>query len=300
MNNIYKVFLAWLLMTLLPVMITFGQEVVDEDAEPEIITEGYEFTEGPLWHESSYLLFSDIPANTVYKWTPGEGAEMYLKPSGHSNGLAYDREGNLLLAQHDGLVSRLSSSKNLTVVVDNYNGKRLNSPNDLAIKSDGSIYFTDPPFGVSDEDKELDFSGVYRYSEDNGLQLLIDDFDLPNGIVFSPDESRLYVNDSQHGHIRVFDVKEDGSLANGKIFAEMQSDAEGAADGMKVDTEGNLYSTGPGGLWIFSPEGELLRQVETPDRVTNLAWGGSDGSNLYLTAPNAVYKLETNKKGMQR
>ncbi len=300
MNNIYKVFLAWLLMTLLPVMITFGQEVVDEDAEPEIITEGYEFTEGPLWHESGYLLFSDIPANTVYKWTPGEGAEMYLKPSGHSNGLAYDREGNLLLAQHDGLVSRLSSSKNLTVVVDNYNGKRLNSPNDLAIKSDGSIYFTDPPFGVSDEDKELDFSGVYRYSEDNGLQLLIDDFDLPNGIVFSPDESRLYVNDSQHGHIRVFDVKEDGSLANGKIFAEMQSDAEGAADGMKVDTEGNLYSTGPGGLWIFSPEGELLRQVETPDRVTNLAWGGSDGSNLYLTAPNAVYKLETNKKGMQR
>lgn len=300
MNNIYKVFFAWLLMTLLPVMITFGQEVVDEDADPEIITEGYEFTEGPLWHESGYLLFSDIPANTVYKWTPGEGAEMYLKPSGHSNGLAYDREGNLLLAQHDGLVSRLSKSKKLTVVVDNYNGKRLNSPNDLAIKSDGSIYFTDPPFGVSDEDKELDFSGVYRYSEDNGLQLLIDDFDLPNGIVFSPDESRLYVNDSQHGHIRVFDVKEDGSLANGKIFAEMQSDAEGAADGMKVDTEGNLYSTGPGGLWIFSPEGELLRQVETPDRVTNLAWGGSDGANLYLTAPNAVYKLETNKKGMRR
>lgn len=300
MNNIYKVFFAWLLMTLLPVMITFGQEVVDEDADPEIITEGYEFTEGPLWHESGYLLFSDIPANTVYKWTPGEGAEMYLKPSGHSNGLAYDREGNLLLAQHDGLVSRLSNSKKLTVVVDNYNGKRLNSPNDLAIKSDGSIYFTDPPFGVSDEDKELDFSGVYRYSEDNGLQLLIDDFDLPNGIVFSPDESRLYVNDSQHGHIRVFDVKEDGSLANGKIFAEMQSDAEGAADGMKVDTEGNLYSTGPGGLWIFSPEGELLRQVETPDRVTNLAWGGSDGANLYLTASNAVYKLETNKKGMRR
>mgnify|MGYP002760937316 FL=1 len=240
MNNIYKVFFAWLLMTLLPVMITFGQEVVDEDADPEIITEGYEFTEGPLWHESGYLLFSDIPANTVYKWTPGEGAEMYLKPSGHSNGLAYDREGNLLLAQHDGLVSRLSNSKKLTVVVDNYNGKRLNSPNDLAIKSDGSIYFTDPPFGVSDEDKELDFSGVYRYSEENGLQLLIDDFDLPNGIVFSPDESRIYVNDSRHNHIRVFEVHEDGSLANGRIFAEMESDAEGAADGMKVDTDCNL------------------------------------------------------------
>ena len=300
MNKISKFFIPWLLMTLLPVMITFGQEVVDENAEPEIITEGYEFTEGPLWHESGYLLFSDIPANTVYKWTPGEGAEMYLKPSGHSNGLAYDREGNLLLAQHDGLVSRLSNSKNLTVVVDNYQGKRLNSPNDLAIKSDGSIYFTDPPFGVSDKDKELDFSGVYRYSEDNGLQLLIDDFDLPNGIVFSPDESRLYVNDSQHDHIRVFDLKEDGSLANGKIFAEMESDAEGAADGMKVDTEGNLYSTGPGGLWIFSPEGKLLQQIETPKRITNVAWGGSNFSFLFLTAPNVVYQLETNKKGMRK
>jgi len=149
MKYMYKAFLASLMMIVLPVMITFGQQIVDENAEPEIITDGYEFTEGPLWHDSGYLLFSDIPANTVYKWTPDEGAVMYLKPSGHSNGLAFDQEGNLLLAQHDGLVSRLSKDKKLTVVTDNYDGKRLNSPNDLAIKSDGSIYFTDPPFGVS-------------------------------------------------------------------------------------------------------------------------------------------------------
>ncbi|MDZ7658738.1 SMP-30/gluconolactonase/LRE family protein [Fodinibius sp.] len=298
MGKISKALLASLLMIVLPVMITFGQQIVDEDAEPEKITDGYEFTEGPLWHDSGYLLFSDIPANTVYKWAPGEGAVIYLKPSGHSNGLAFDQEGNLLLAQHDGLVSRLSEDKKLTVVADHYNGKRLNSPNDLTIKSDGSIYFTDPPFGVSDEEKELDFSGVYRYSEENGLQLLIDDFDLPNGIVFSPDESRLYVNDTRHNHIRVFDVNEDGSLGSGRIFAEMESDAEGAADGMKVDTEGNIYSTGPGGLWIFSPEGKLLQQVKTPARITNLAWGGSEGTTLFLTAPNAVYKLETSKTGM--
>lgn len=298
MKKIVKAFLASLILIVLPVMTAFGQQIVDEDAEPEIITEGYQFTEGPLWHASGYLLFSDIPANSVYKWMPGEGAEIFLKPSGHSNGLAYDQGGNLLLAQHDGHVSRLSNDKKLTVVVDNYKGKRLNSPNDLAIKSDGSIYFTDPPFGVSDEDRELGFSGVYRYSEENGLQLLIDDFDLPNGIVFSPDESRIYVNDSRHNHIRVFEVHEDGSLANGRIFAEMQSDDEGAADGMKVDTEGNVYSTGPGGLWIFSAEGKLLQQIETPTRITNVAWGGSNFSSLFLTAPNAVYKLETNTTGM--
>jgi gluconolactonase len=299
MKKLSKAILALLMMIVLPVMITYGQQIINEDAEPKIITDGYEFTEGPLWHDSGYLLFSDIPANTIYKWTPAEGAVIYLKPSGHSNGLTFDGDGNLLLAQHDGLVSRLTKDKDLTVVADSYNGKRLNSPNDLTVKSDGSIYFTDPSFGVSDEDKELDFNGVYRYSREDGLQLLIDDFDLPNGIVFSPDESRLYVNDTRHNHIRVFDVNNDGSLSNGKIFAEMESNAEGAADGMKVDTDGNLYSTGPGGLWVFSPEGKVLQQVETPDRITNLAWGGSDGSTLFLTAPNAVYKLETNKNGVR-
>lgn len=299
MDRLVKTFFALLIIAMLPATLIFGQPIVDEDTEPEAITEGYEFTEGPLWHDSGYLLFSDIPANTVYKWTPGEGAEEYLKPSGNSNGLTFDQDGALLLAQHEGLVSRLTEDKELTVVVDNFDGKRLNSPNDLTVKSDDTIYFTDPPFGVSDEDKELDIHGVYRYSDENGLELLIDDFDLPNGIVFSPNEHRLYVNDTQHNHIRVFDVDRDGNLMNGRVFAEMEADAEGAADGMKVDTDGNLYSTGPGGLWVFSPEGEVLQQVEMPERITNLAWGGEEGSTLFLTAPSAVYRLETNKKGMQ-
>ncbi|MEL7833443.1 SMP-30/gluconolactonase/LRE family protein [Fodinibius sp. Rm-B-1B1-1] len=274
-----------------------GQSIVDEDTRPQKITDGYQFTEGPVWHDSGYLLFSDIPANTVYKWAPGGQAEEFLNPSGHSNGLTFAENGHLLLAQHDGAIGHLAEGGELVTVVDSYEGKRLNSPNDLVVKSDGAIYFTDPDFGVSDEDKKLGMNGIYRYSEENGLTLLVEDFDLPNGIVFSPDEERLYVNDTRHNHIRVFDVKEDGTLANGKIFAEMKSNAEGAADGMKVDSEGNLYSTGPGGLWIFSPEGEVLQQVEMPERITNLAWGGSDFSTLFLTAPNAVYQLETNQKG---
>lgn len=298
MNLIRKRLVGIIILVSLPVSLVFGQQIIKEDVEPEKITSGYQFTEGPVWQSSGYLLFSDIPANTIYKWEPGEEAIEYLKPSGHSNGLTFDRDGQLLLAQHDGAIARLTDGNELSPVVDNYEGNRLNSPNDLVVKSDGAIYFTDPPFGVSDEDKELDVNGVYRYSQNGELELLIDDFDRPNGIVFSPNEERLYVNDTQHNHIRVFKVNEDGSITDGEIFATMEADGDGAADGMKVDTDGNLYSTGPGGLWIFSPEGELIQQVKTP-RITNLAWGGAKGSTLFMTAPDAIYSLETNQKGKQ-
>lgn len=296
MDTLKKVSCILICLVMLPVSLALGQQIIGKDVEPEKITSGYEFTEGPIWHSSGYLLFSDIPANTIYKWKPGEEVVEYLKPSGHSNGLAFDQKGRLLLAQHDGAVARLTKGKELSIVVNSFKGQRLNSPNDLVVKSDGSIYFTDPPYGVSEEEKELDVNGVYRYSPEEGLQLLVDDFDRPNGIVFSPDEERLYINDSRHNHIRVFKVNEDGSIEDGKIFATMEADGDGAADGMKVDTDGNLYSTGPGGLWVFSPEGKLLQQVDTP-RITNLAWGGANGSTLFMTAPNAVYKLMTNRKG---
>lgn len=296
MDLIKKKLIGIIILISLPVSLVFGQQIIKEDVEPEKITSGYQFTEGPLWHSSGYLLFSDIPANTVYKWTPGEEAVEYLKPSGHSNGLAFNQDGRLLLAQHDGAVAQLTKEKELAIVVDSYEGKRLNSPNDLTVKSDGSIYFTDPPFGVSDEEKELGVNGVYRYSEDEGLQLLIDDFNRPNGIVFSPDEDRLYVNDTSTNRIRVFEVNEDGTVGSGEIFATMEADGDGAADGMKVDTNGNLYSTGPGGLWIFSPKGKLIQQVNTP-RITNLAWGGDRGTTLFMTAPDAIYKLPTTQKG---
>jgi gluconolactonase len=219
-----------------------------------------------------------------------------MKPSGHSNGLTFNLEGELLLAQHDGHLGKANEDGSFEIIVGSYKGKRLNSPNDLVVSSSGAIYFTDPPYGVSEEDKELGFQGVYRYTEEDGLELLSKDFDRPNGIALSPDEKKLYVNDSQHGHIRVFDVKEDGTVENLKMFAKMELDKPGAADGMKVDTEGNVYSTGPGGLWIFSPGGELIQQVETP-RITNLAWGGKEGKTLFMTSPEAVYKLEMNAEG---
>ncbi len=273
-----------------------AQQMVRENAVPEQITSGHKFTEGPVWHPSGFLLFSDIPANTIYKWRPDSGAEKFIQPSGHSNGLALDRENRLLLAQHDGALARVNRNNEIEVLADSYQGKRLNSPNDLVVRSDGSIYFTDPTFGVSKEEQEMKIKGVYRYSREKGLELLVEDFDLPNGIAFSPDEKKLYVNDSKHNHIRVFEVQKDGSLANGQLFATMDSDEPGSADGMKVDSQGNLYSTGPGGLWIFAPSGKLIRQMDTP-RITNLAWGGKDRKTLFMTAPDAVYQLKMIHKG---
>lgn len=297
MNLVNKRLVGIIILISLPVSLVFGQQIIKEDAEPEGVTSGYQFTEGPIWHPDGYLLFSDIHANTIYRWSPGEEAVEYLNPSGHSNGLTLDQNGKLLLAQHDGAISRLGEDGELSTVVDSYEGKRLNSPNDLTVKSDGSIYFTDPPYGVSDEEKELDVNGVYRYSEDEGLQLLIEDFERPNGIVFSPDEEKIYVNDTSTNQIRVYRVNKDGTVESGEVFATMEGDEAGAADGMKVDVDGNLYTTGPGGLWIFSPEGELIQQVKMPSRITNLAWGSLKNSTLFLTSPEAVYKLETNQKG---
>ncbi|WP_212747574.1 SMP-30/gluconolactonase/LRE family protein [Fodinibius saliphilus] len=297
MRLLVKESIALLGFLLVICSISMGQQLIEEGAELKKITSDYEFAEGPLWHSSGYLLFSDIPANTVYKWTAEEGATEYLNPSGHANGLTFDGQGQLLLAQHDGAIAKENNDGEITIIIDNYKGKRLNSPNDLVVKSDGSVYFTDPSFGVSDEEKELDFQGVYRYSKGSGLQLLVKDFALPNGIVFSPTEDKLYVNDSKHNHIRVFPVKSDGTLGSGEVFAKMDAEGVGAADGMKIDKEGNLYSTGPGGLWIFSADGELLKQFETP-RITNLAWGGPNNGMLFMTAPNAVYKLKMNTNGI--
>lgn len=277
----------------------FAQTLVNKDAEPEKITEGYRFTEGPYWHPDGFLLFSDIPANTIYKWAPGttEG-EVFIKPSGHSNGIAADGEGNLLLAQHDGSISKMISGNVLKPVVEAYKGKRLNSPNDLVAASDGSIYFTDPPFGVDEEDRELDFSGVYRVTPGGELVLLYDGLSHPNGIALSPDESVLYVNDYFSGRILAFDVREDGGVSAPIEFALVGKDNNrGGADGMKVDSRGNLYSTGRGGIYVFSPEGTLLQKIDLPEGATNLGWGGENMNLLFITVPSGVYRLETNTTG---
>lgn len=263
---------------------------VPDGAAVEEIAEGFQFTEGPFWHEGR-LLFTDIPANRVYAWTPNEGRSVFLEPSGHANGLAADPQGRLLLAQHDGEVGRLGADRTVTALVQAYEGKRLNSPNDLTVADDGTVYFTDPPYGVEPENRELDFSGVYRLDPDGSLTVLTKVFSRPNGIVLSPDESILYVNDTEGDIIRAYEVTETGGLANGRVFAEMEGEKPGNADGMKVDAEGNLYSTGPGGIWVFAPSGDRLDHISVPKAPTNVAFGGSDRETLYITAQSSVYRV---------
>ena len=278
--------------------------------QPERIATSFQFTEGPVWHpaglgadwaspaSAGYLLFSDIPADRIYKWSPDGGLEVFRQPSGNSNGLTFDRQGRLIACEHGTRrVSRTELNGTVIPLATHYQGRRLNSPNDVVVKSDSSIYFTDPPYGVQPDEQELDFHGVFRIAADGTLALLIDDFDRPNGLAFSPDESILYIDDTTRRHVRAFDVLPDGTLANGRVFADMQSSAIGGPDGMKLDVEGNLYSTGPGGTWLFDPEGNHLGTLITPEKPANLAFGDADRRTLYITARTSVYRVRTRLPG---
>ncbi|NBC28181.1 MAG: SMP-30/gluconolactonase/LRE family protein [Bacteroidetes bacterium] len=270
--------------------------------EPEIIAGPYEFTEGPYWHPDGYLLFSDIPANRVYRWSEQEGVDVYLEPSGNSNGIEADIDGSILLAQHEGRVSRLTAEGDVSVVVDNYEGQRLNSPNDLAVHSNGTIFFTDPPFGVDEEERELDFSGVYMLPPDGDLSVIYDEFEYPNGIVFNSEETVLYVNDSGTGNILAFEVDEGGTPNSPTVFANIgeMGSGMGAADGMETDEEGNLYTTGPQGLIIFDEEGNRLQLIEFEEQITNLGWGGEDLKHLFITGSDNVYRYQMNATGSKK
>lgn len=273
------------------------EQPVPSGATVELVDDGFEFTEGPIWYEGT-LLFSDIPASTVYRWTPEDGTEVFMQPSGHANGLAIDPSGHLLLAQHDGQVGRHQEDGSVAVLTDSYGGKRLNSPNDLTVASDGTIYFTDPPYGVDEEERQLSFSGVYRLSPEGDLTLLTKRFDRPNGICLSPDGSTLYVNDSGETIVRAYDVTESGGIENGRRFAAPEdSDAQGTTDGMKVDANGNLYTTGPGGVWVYGPDGSRRARIAVPKAPTNLAFGGADRKTLYITARSHVYRVSVNVPG---
>lgn len=265
--------------------------------EPEVVTSGFQFTEGPLWHPEGYLLFSDIPANIIYKWTPGNPeSEVFIEPSGNSNGIKSLPDGTIVIAQHAGRISTVNEDMELMPIAEEYDGMRLNSPNDIAVRSDGLVYFTDPDFGVSDEAKELDYQGVYRINSDSTLTVVYDEFSLPNGIVFSPDENHLYVNDSATGNIRRFDVMENGDLGDSILFANIgEMTSMGGADGMTVDGEGRLYTTGPNGFIVFDADGEQLHQLQFDQQITNLAWGGADGNDLFITSRDVVYRLRVNK-----
>jgi gluconolactonase len=282
--------------------------LVPQDAVIEKLATGFQFTEGPLWFSVGHLWFSDVQGNVVRQWSPAGVVEI-LRPGGYDgsdapagafigpNGMIADKDGAVLLCQHGNRrIARIAADRMVSTFLDRYNGKRLNSPNDLVYRSDGSLYFTDPPYGLvggdQDPKKELPFNGVYRYA--NGkLQLLVKDLTRPNGIAFSPDEQSLYVaNSDEKTKIWMrYDVAPDGTVSNGIIFADVTSRTEpGLPDGMKVDSQGNVYATGPGGVWIFSPEGKHLGTIQPSETPANCNWG-DDGRTLYITAQTSLYRI---------
>lgn len=269
------------------------QSIIDRTAKLEKVARDFQFLEGPIWHPDGFLLFSDIPANTIYKFASNGKVEIFRRPSGKANGNTLDKQNRLITAEHENRrVSRTEKDGKVIALADRYEGKKLNSPNDLVVKSDGSIYFTDPPYGINKEQEELGFYGVYRLAADGKLTLLVKDLVLPNGIAFSPDEQKLYVNNSEAGYIAIFDVKPDGTVTNQQGFAELKDASKsGVPDGLKVDVEGNVYSTGPGGVWIFSPDGKLLGKISVPETATNLAWGDRDYKTLYITGSKSLYRI---------
>ncbi len=271
-------------------------QIVPEKVMLEQVATGFGFTEGPVWCKD-YLLFSDIPRNRIVRWhMRSEGPEVttFRSPSGNSNGLTLDKSRRLIACEHSTRrVTRTEMDGSVSVLAEQYEGRRLNSPNDVVVRSDGSIYFTDPPDGLKNLDtwKELPFNGVYRFAPDGELVLLVDDFDRPNGLAFSPDESVLYIDDTSRCHIRAFDVSPDGNLGNGQVLIDMQSSETGAADGMKIDQKGNIYCTGPGGLWVIDSSGQCLGRIVLPELPANLAWGDKDWRTLYITARSSIYRL---------
>jgi gluconolactonase len=299
--------------------------ILAPDAKIEVIASGFAWCEGPVWvskrrgWSEDALLFSDIPRNSVMKWSPSNaGITLFAKPSGYtgvvdygaepgSNGLTLDPQGRLVLFQHgDRRVARLEKDGGMRTLVDNYQGKRLNSPNDGAFHSNGSLYFTDPPYGLPNREKdprrELDHFGVYRLAPDGKLTLLTKEMTRPNGIAFSPDEKTLYVaqSDPDAAIWKAFPVNADGTLGSSKVIFDSTDAVKkgwpGLPDGMKVDAQGNIFASGPGGIYIFGPDYKLLGRIETYERTSNAAWG-DDGSTLYMTTDMFVTRIKTKTKG---
>lgn len=276
-------------------------DLVAEDAAVERVGSGFQFTEGPIWHpREQCLYFSDIPADTRRRWSAADGASEVRHPNNKGNGMTFDRALNLYVCEHvTSALVRETPAGERQVLASHWRGKELNSPNDVVVKSDGAVYFSDPTYGRMpvfglEREQALDFQAVYRIAANGELHCEADDFDQPNGLCFSPDESLLYVNDTTRAHIRVFDVRADGGLTNGRIFAESIGTGvleEGVVDGMKCDEHGNVYVTGPGGFWVFAADGEHLGVLGMAENAANLNWGGPGWSDLYCTCSTSVYRI---------
>lgn len=280
--------------------------IVGTHVEFERIATGCLFTEGPLWHpRGEYLLWSDMPGDHLRRWSKADGVTTFRQPCNKSNGLTWDRQGRLLACEHaSSQVTRTEPDGRITPLATHYDGKQLNSPNDIVCAQDGGIYFSDPPYGRAEfygvkREQELAFQGVYRAGADaRKPMLLVDDFDRPNGLCFSLDGRRLFVNDTARQHIRVFDVRDNGGLAGGRVWAETKGEGKGAPDGMKLDSAGNVYCCGPGGIHVFSPEAVDLGVIQVPEHTANFAWGDRDLRTLFITASTSVYTIRTVVPGL--
>ena len=271
-----------------------------ESTEAERLATGFGFTEGPLWHPDGYLLFVDIRRSLIFRLVPGAEPEVMRANSGGSNGLTFDLQGRLVMCEGDNRrITRMERDGTITPLAERWEGKRLNRPNDVVCRSDGSIYFTNPGGRLDPSEREIDFSGVHRISPDGTVTAIITEFEYPNGLAFSPDENLLYVaNTREDMHIKAFDVQPDGSVANGRIFADMSSDEpDGVPDGMKVDVDGRVYCTGPGGCWVFDASGSRLGIIRLPEMPANCAWGGAENRTMFFTARSSVYSMRMTTPG---
>jgi gluconolactonase len=281
------------------------RELVDPDAALDTLSDGHLFTEGPLWDsERRRLLFSDIPGDRIHEWSAATGTRVFRAPSRKSNGLAWDLQGRLLSCEHaSSRLTRTEADGTITALAASYRNQELNSPNDVVTCSDGGIYFTDPTYGRMpyygvERTPQLGFRGVYRVGPDaQSPTLLADDFAQPNGLCFSADEQRLFVNDTERGHIRVFDVRADGTLGGGSVWAETRGEGMGAPDGMKIDSAGHLWCCGPGGVHVFDRDARCLGVLQFPTAAANFTWGDDDLKSLFVTAGSALHRVRLRVAG---
>ena len=291
-------------------------EDIIESSEAEQLATGFEFTEGPVWHTDGYWLFVDIRRSLIFRMTPGGAPEVFRDNSNGSNGLTFDLQGRLIMCEGDGRrLARMESDGAITPIAERSDGKRLNRPNDVVVRSDGSVYFTNPSGRIEESERELDFAGVHRIAPDGTVTAVTGELRFPNGIAFSPDESVLYVAITRrddgciqekergevctHQLIRAFDVAADGSLSNERVFANMFSSADGVPDGMKVDSEGRVFCTGSEGCWVFDAAGNPLGIIRLPEIPANCAWGGPDHRTMLFTARTSVYSMRMKAPGVR-